>query len=352
MNAPVDLRSDTVSQPTAEMRRAMHDAELGDDYYRDDPTVRRLEDLAAEMLGKEAGLLVLSGTMGNLVSILAQTARGQSVLVEESSHVFLNEAGHLATVGSLTARTIRGERGFMSPAQIETGVFARSVLHPPTRMLCFENTHNVAGGRCVSVLQTQAMCAAAASRGLTTHVDGARLFNAAVALGVTAGELVAKIDSVTFCLTKGLGGPVGSLVVGTRDFVETARHWRQAVGGGMRQAGVFAAAGLVALRTMIDRLAEDHANARRLATILADLDLPIDPADVETNMVFVEIPAALGGAARFVEELRHAGVLVNPPRGGRVRLVTYHGISAADIERAGKAAASAVAALRKAAAKV
>jgi len=348
MNAPVDLRSDTVSRPTAEMLRAMHDAEVGDDYYRDDPTVRRLEELAAEMLGKEAGLLVLSGTMGNLVSILAQTERGQSVLVEETSHVFLNEGGHLAMIGGLTARTIRGDRGFISPAQIEAGVFARSVLHPPTRMLCFENTHNVAGGRCLNVAQTHAMCAAAASRGLATHVDGARVFNAAVALRVAAAELVAEVGSVTFCLTKGLGCPVGSLVAGTRDFVERARHWRQAVGGGMRQAGSFAAAGLVALRTMVDRLAEDHANARRLATILADLGLPIDPADVETNMVFVEIPGTLGGPARFVEELRRAGVVVNPPRGGRVRFVTYHNISAADIERAGKAAASALAALRAA----
>jgi threonine aldolase len=348
MNAPVDLRSDTVSQPTAEMRRAMHDAEVGDDYYRDDPTVRRLEDLAAEMLGKDAGLLVLSGTMGNLVSILAQTARGESVLVEETSHVFLNEGGHLATIGGLTARTIRGERGFMSPAQIEASIFARSVLHPPTRMLCFENTHNVCGGRCVSLAQTHAMCSAAAGRGLATHVDGARVFNAAVALGVTAAELVAEVDSATFCLTKGLGCPVGSLVVGKREFIESARRWRQAVGGGMRQAGAFAAAGLVALRTMVDRLAEDHANARRLATILADLGLPLDPADVETNMVFVEIPTTLGGPARFVEELRRTGVIVNPPRGGRVRLVTYHNISAADIERAGKAAANALAALRTA----
>jgi threonine aldolase len=348
MVAPVDLRSDTVSRPTAAMRRAMYDAELGDDYYRDDPTVRRLEELAAEMLGKEAGLLVLSGTMGNLVSILAQTERGQSVLVEESSHVYINEGGHLAMIGGLTARTIRGERGFMSPAQIHAGIFARSVLHPPTRMLCFENTHNVAGGRCLSLAQTRAMCEAAAGHSLATHVDGARVFNAAVALGVTAAELVADVDSATFCLSKGLGCPVGSLVVGTREFVERARHYRQAVGGGMRQAGVFAAAGIVALRTMINRLADDHANARRLATILAELGLPIDPVDVETNMVFVEVPAGLGGAARFVDELRRAGVIVNPPRRGRVRFVTYHEISAADIERAGKAAATALAALRKA----
>src|SRR5689334_15581387 len=173
----IDLRSDTVSKPTLEMRRAMYDAEVGDDYYRDDFTVRRLEELAAEMLGKEAGLLVLSGTMGNLVSILAQTSRGQSVLVEENSHVFLNEGGHLATIGSLTARTIRGNRGFMSPEQIVAGIFVPSVLHPSTRMLCFENTHNVSGGFCVTVAQTHAMCSTAAAHGLATHVDGARIFN-------------------------------------------------------------------------------------------------------------------------------------------------------------------------------
>jgi threonine aldolase len=288
--------------------------------------------------------------MGNLVSILAQTTRGQSILVEETSHVFLNEGGHLATVGSLTARTIRGERGFMSPERIEAGIFAPSVLHPPTRMLCFENTHNVAGGRCVSVEQTHAMCATATARGLSTHVDGARIFNAAMALGVPAAELVADVDSATFCLTKGLGCPVGSLVVGTRDFIEAARGWRQVVGGGMRQAGIFAAAGLVALRTMIDRLADDHANARRLATILSDLGLPINPDDVETNMVFVEIPAHCGGPKRFVDELRRNGVIVNPPRGGRVRFVTYHEISAEDIEHAGQAAAAALTSLRTASA--
>ena len=234
----IDLRSDTTTQPTEAMRRAMYEAEVGDDYYRDDPTVRRLEELAAAMLGKDAALLVLSGTMGNLVAILAQTGRGQSVIVEESSHVFLNEAGHLAAVGGLTARPVRGERGYLTPAQIEAAVFPDSRLHPPTRMLCFENTHNVAGGRCVSVAQTKAMCATARSHGLATHLDGARLFNAAVALGVPAKTLVTEIDSVSFCLSKGLSCPVGAIVASTKDVIDAARHWRQMVGGGMRQAGL------------------------------------------------------------------------------------------------------------------
>lgn len=335
MERLVDLRSDTVTEPSPEMRRAMHDADVGDDYYHDDPTVRALEERAAELLRKEAAMLVLSGTMGNLVSILAQTHRGDSVVVEETSHVFVNEAGSLATLGGLTPRIIKGRRGLIEPECVQEAVFPQSILHPPTRMLCIENTHNAAGGYCLSVETTKSLCRTAAKLGLSVHLDGARIFNAAVALGVPADELVEDVDSMTFCLSKGLACPVGSIVLGSRDFIASARHWRQMVGGGMRQAGVFAAAGLVALDSMIGRLAEDHANAKRLATILADAGLPVEPGEVETNMAFVEFAEGQTDPAKFVANLKDQGVLINPPKGRRIRFVTHYGISTDDIEFAG-----------------
>lgn len=335
MGRLVDLRSDTVTEPSPEMRRAMHDAEVGDDYYYDDPTVQALEERAAELLRKEAAMLVLSGTMGNLVSILAQTRRGDSVVVEETSHVFVNEAGSLATLGGLTPRTIKGRHGGIEPESVEEAVFPQSILHPPTRMLCIENTQNAAGGYCLSVETTKSLCRTAARLGLSVHLDGARIFNAAVALGVPADELVEDVDSMTFCLSKGLACPVGSIVLGSRDFIAAARHWRQMVGGGMRQAGVFAAAGLVALDSMIGRLAEDHANAKRLATILADAGLPVDPGEVETNMVFVEFAEGPIDLAQLVSELKERGVHISPPKGRRIRFVTHYGISAGDVEFAG-----------------
>jgi threonine aldolase len=310
----------------------MYDAEVGDDYYYDDPTVQALEERAAELLRKEAAMLVLSGTMGNLVSILAQTHRGDSVVVEETSHVFVNEAGSLATLGGLTPRTIKGRHGGI---ELEEAVFPQSILHPPTRMLCIENTQNAAGGYCLSVETTKSLCRTAARLGLSVHLDGARIFNAAVALGVPADELVEDVDSMTFCLSKGLACPVGSIVLGSRDFIAAARHWRQMVGGGMRQAGVFAAAGLVALDSMIGRLAEDHANAKRLATILADAGLPVDPGEVETNMVFVEFAEGPIDLAQLVSELKERGVHISPPKGRRIRFVTHYGISAGDVEFAG-----------------
>lgn len=336
MNRVIDLRSDTVTQPTPQMRRAMADAEVGDNYYGDDPTVKRLEARAAELLGKEAAMLVLSGTMGNLVSILTQVPSGSSIVVEESSHVFVNEGGHLAQVGGITARPVRGDRGFMVPDQIRAAVFPDSILHPPTRMLCLENTQNPSGGRCLSAPAVAALAAEARSLGLLVHVDGARIFNASVALGTPAADLVAPVDTITFCLTKGLGAPVGSVICGDRDVIRAAGRWRQMVGGGMRQAGVFAAAGLVALDTGIERLAEDHANARAFAETLASHGLPIDPRSVETNMLFVEIPEERMPAGDFVATLESLGVRINAPKGRRVRFVLHRDVDRADVVRAGE----------------
>lgn len=326
-----------MTQPTAAMRRAMAEAEVGDDYYRDDPTVRALEEKAASMFGKEAAMLVFSATMANLVSVLSQASRGHSVILEESSHIYNNEGGFLAAFGGITPRTVRGVRGRMTPAQVKAVVFPTAVLHPQTRLLCIENTHNAAGGCCLSLQQVRDLCATAASLGLRVHLDGARIFNAAVSLGVSVKELTAPADSVTVCLTKGLGCPVGALVLGRRDFIEDARRWRQVAGGGMRQAGVFAAAGLVALDTMVDRLAEDHANARRLAALLAEAGLTVDPPpeEVETNIVFAEVPEEAMDAAAFVSELGRKGVVINAPRGRRVRFMTHHDVSSDDVEFAG-----------------
>ena len=339
MRRIINLRSDTVTRPTEAMRRAIADAEVGDDYYRDDPTVLALEAKAAALFERESALLVFSATMANLVSVLSQTRRGQSVILEASSHIFNNEAGFLSAFGSLTPRTVRGTRGRMTPEQVEEAVFPKAVLHPQTSLLCLENTHNAAGGTCLSLEQTEALAAKARSLGLKVHLDGARIFNASVALGVPVAELTAPADSVTVCLTKGLGCPVGALVLGSRALVEEARRWRQVAGGGMRQGGVVAAAGMVALDTMVERLAEDHANARRLAVLLADAGLVLDspPEEVETNILFAEIPDHLGDAGVFVDRLWGEGVVVNPPRKRRIRLITHLDVSAEDVEEAGAA---------------
>jgi threonine aldolase len=318
----------------------MAQAEVGDDYYRDDPTVIALEERAAGLFGKEAAMMVFSATMANVVSVLSHTRRGQSVILEERSHIYNNEGGFLSAFGGLTPRTVRGERGRMTPDQVEAALFPTAVLHPQTALLCLENTHNHAGGTCLSMVQTRALAETARAHGLKIHLDGARIFNSAVAQGISVRELTADVDSVTVCLTKGLGCPVGALVLGSEDFVSSARRWRQATGGGMRQAGVIAAAGMVALETMVDRLAEDHANARRLAALLQEAGLKLDqpPDEVETNIVFAEIPAGLMDADEFVRRWFAEGVLVNPPRHRRIRLITHHDITAADIEAAGAAA--------------
>ena len=333
MLEPVDLRSDTVTQPTEAMRRAMYSADLGDDYYGDDPTVRKLEHRAAEMFRKEAALLVLSGTMGNIVSVLTHTRPGESVIVEERSHIYINEAGQLSFLGGLTTRPVRGDRGRILPSSLREAAFPDSVLHPPTRLLCLENTHNAAGGSCLNSAQTRELAIAAGELKMSVHLDGARIFNASIALGEPVHQLAECIGSVTFCLTKGLCCPAGSLVIGTRDFIAAARRWRQVIGGGMRQAGCFAAAGLVGLDSMVERLAEDHENARRLAAGLASAGIAVERNAVETNMVFANLEESLLDAAAFVNALRCRGILVNPPKAGRARFVTHYGIGRTEVDR-------------------
>lgn len=328
----IDLRSDTITQPTEAMRRAMAQAELGDDYYGEDPTVRRLESMAAEMLDKETGLFVTSGTMGNLVSIMTHAQRGDAIVVEEDSHTYLNENGGIAAIAGLLPRPVRGHRGVMAPEQIEGALLSDEVLHARNRLICVENTHNVAGGTCWTVEQMRAVRTVADEHDMALHVDGARIFNAAVALNIEAAQLAADADSLTFCLSKGLSCPYGSLIVGSKDFIVEARRNRQMVGGGLRQAGVMAAAGVVALETMIDRLAEDHEHARLLAEGLRELGCKLDLASVQTNMVFFQLEPGRLSQDEFVRKLNDAGVRVNRPRGERIRMVTHYGVTRADIQ--------------------
>ena len=331
----IDLRSDTVTRPSPAMRRAMAEASVGDDFYRDDPTVRALEEKAAAVLGKPAGMFLLSGTMGNLVSLLANTHRGDSILVAENSHIYVNEAGNLAVVGGLIPTIVAGPNGLHLPSQVESARRSKGILYAPLSLVCIENTHNAAGGRCLTPQETDAICEVAHANDLKVHLDGARIFNAAIALGVPVARLAENVDSVTFCLSKGLGCPSGALIAGSDAFISRARHWRQMIGGGMRQAGILAAAGLFALDNMTARLAEDHANAQRLAALLQDFGFRLVFQEVPTNMVFVEIPQKIASPEAFVEKLRAESVLVNMPRGRKLRFVTHADVSTADIEEVG-----------------
>ena len=337
----IDLRSDTVTQPTPEMRRAMAEAELGDDVFGDDPTVIALEERAAELTGKEAALFVPSGTMGNLVSQMAHVARGGEIIAETECHIVYDEAaGHAVVVGASVRTVPAAEDGTMEPAAIADAFRDPSDTHEPlTALVCVENTHAHSMGQPLTAAYTASVARVAHAHGVPLHVDGARLFNAAVALGTTARDLLAPADSGTFCLSKGLACPVGSLVVGRRDFVWRARRARKLLGGGMRQVGVLAAAGLIALRDgpagMIERLAEDHTNARRLADRLATMDgiEGLDPARVRTNFVVFRLARA-DRAARvaFLAALADRGVLMVAYPHDQIRAVTHHGVGAADID--------------------
>jgi threonine aldolase len=341
----IDLRSDTVTHPTPEMRRAMAEAELGDDVFGDDPTVIRLEERAAELLGKEAGLFVSSGTQGNLVSQMAHLRRGMELITDADSHIVQHEAGGHAAIVGASARTIPGRRdGTMDPAAIAAAFRDSSDLHNPiTGLVTLENTHLASMGQPLTPEYTAEVADLAHERHVPLHVDGARLFTAAIALGVPASALVRDADSATFCLSKGLACPIGSVVVGGREVIDRARRARKMLGGGMRQVGVIAAPGLIALRDgptgMIERLAEDHANARRLAEALAEMpgvedqqgSGPFDPARVRTNLVIFRVPA--GQRRAFLNALSDDGVLMIPFGPEAIRAVTHYGIEAEEIER-------------------
>ncbi len=339
----IDLRSDTVTQPTEAMRRAMAAAEVGDDVFKEDPTVRRLEEKAARVTGKQEALFVCSGTMANLVCQLCHCGRGDEMILGDQSHVFYYEQGGSAAVGGIHHRTVPNlPDGTMDLEAVAAAVRPDDVHFPRSRLVIVENTHNRCSGMPVDAGYMGRLKELAEKNGLAVHVDGARIFNAAAALETTVEELVRDADSVSFCLSKGLGAPAGSLVCADSDFIAEARRVRKVLGGGMRQTGVLAAAGLVALEEMKDRLAEDHANARRLAEALAKAEgLSVDLERVRTNMVYVNIDPRRGPASRFVELLAKRGVLVFATGAEQIRAVTHHPLTGGDMDRAARAFAAA-----------
>jgi len=333
-NRRVDLRSDTITLPTSSMRQAMATAEVGDDVFGEDPTVRRLEELAAERLGKEAGLFVASGTMANLVSQLTHCGRGDEMVLGDQAHIFYYEQGGSAAVGSIHPHTVPNQPdGKILLEDIEAAIRPDNVHFPRTRLIVLENTHNRCYGSPLDTAYLRSVRQLASRYALKVHVDGARLFNAAAALGVTAAELADPADSVSICLSKGLAAPVGSVVCGTRSFIEKARRARKVLGGGMRQAGVLAAAGIVALTEMTARLPEDHATARRLAEGLAESRaISIDIERVKTNIVFFDSKIDDLPADRLSAVLAAEGIHVLPTGKRRLRAVTHYHITAEDID--------------------
>lgn len=330
----IDFRSDTVTLPTPEMREAMKSAELGDDVFGEDPTVKKLEAMAAEKLGKEAAVLVSSGTQGNLVSVLAHCQRGDEVILGNMAHTFRYEAGSVSSFGGVHVFTVpNDEQGRLDPVAVEEAIRPDDVHFPHTALICMENTHNLCGGAALTPDDIASVSQIAQRHGLPMHLDGARIFNAAVATNTDPKDIAAHFDSVTFCLSKGLSCPVGSVVCGSEEFIQKARRIRKGLGGSMRQAGIIAASGIVALETMIDRMAEDHSNARTLAEGLAEIPgFQIELEKVQSNMVMVEVEKQPPNG--IVEALADRDVKVLDRGGGNLRLVTHYGIEEDDIGRA------------------
>ncbi len=331
-----DFRSDTVTHPTQAMREAMATAEVGDDVYGEDPTVTRLEEKAAAMLGKEAGLLVSSGTMGNLIAVLAVCGRGDEVIMGTAGHTFLHEAGGVSALGGVVIHTIPNqEDGSLSLEDIEKAMRNPGDFHEPiSRMVIVENTQNACGGKALTANYMHSVGLKAKDLGLHFHVDGARIFNAAVALKIPAASLLESADSVTFCLSKGLCAPIGSVLCGNKQFIDRARRLRKMLGGGMRQAGIIAAAGIVALDSMIERLEEDHIRAKRLAEGLAKLPgIQLTKGSPNTNMVFFKLDPSLGiNYGQLIEEMKIRRVLINDTSDGEIRLVTHLDVDDVAIE--------------------
>ena len=332
----VDLRSDTVTKPTPEMREAMAEAQVGDDVYRDDPTVNRLEELAADMLGKEAALFVPSGTMGNLTALLVHCQRGHEVIVGNLSHIYLNEAGGMSALGGIQPCPIQNQSdGTLVLDDILVSIRTEDVHHPITRLVCLENTQNICGGVPLTPAYTRQVGDLAHRNDLLLHIDGARIFNSAAAQNISVKELVEPADSVMFCLSKGLAAPLGSMLVGTKQFIARARHIRKMLGGGMRQVGIVAAAGLISLETMTKRLNDDHARARKLADGLRQVKgLAVDTNSPYTNMVYLNLSEGVSvNAHQITQKMKDVGVLVDPENARRFRLVTHYWIDDTAVEK-------------------
>ncbi|MBW1814266.1 MAG: low-specificity L-threonine aldolase [Deltaproteobacteria bacterium] len=328
----IDLRSDTVTLPTDEMRKAMENAEVGDDVYQEDPTVIRLEKLAAKKVGKEAALFVPSGTMGNLMAILTHCQRGEEVILEAESHIYHYEVGGISAVAGVIPRLIEGDKGILNLQKIKSTLREENIHYPKTTLICLENTHNRAGGTISSPQITEEICQLVHQRNIQVHLDGARIFHAAISLNLEPAVFTKNVDSVMFCLSKGLAAPVGSILAGSRKFIEKARKQRKMLGGGMRQAGILAAAGIVALEKMIERLEEDHKNARILGEGLAGIGgIEVDLNTVQTNMVCFDLQKSGMNTYQFLPKLAEHNILGSPRPLPKVRLVTHYGISEDDI---------------------
>jgi threonine aldolase len=330
----VDLRSDTVTKPSSGMRKAMAEAEVGDDVYHEDPSVNRLEEMVAALYGKEAALYVASGTMANQLAIRAQTHHGDEIIMERTSHPFNSEAGALAALAGVQVNLIDGKRGLMEVEQIKAVVRTPNVHHAPTALICLENTHNRGGGSIWSLDKIRAIRELARSVEVPMHLDGARLMNACVATGLTPKDYAQYFDSCTLCLSKGLGAPVGSLVIGSKDFIARAHRFRKQFGGGMRQAGILAAAGIYALEHNVERLAEDHLNAKRLAQGIAEIDgLDIDVNAVETNILFFHVRKPGLTVPMLLDRMKAEGVLIGGTGPHTIRAVSHLDVSKDGIDR-------------------
>ena len=332
----IDLRSDTVTKPTPEMRLAMAEAEVGDDVYGDDPTVNRLQEIAAELMGKEDALFVPSGTMGNLLALLVHCQRGDEVIVGNQSHIYLNEAGGMSALGGIQPCPIQNQPdGTLALDDILASIRTEDVHHPITRLVCLENTQNICGGVPLTPAYTRQVAVLARQNKLHLHIDGARIFNAAVAQNVAVKDLVGPADSVMFCLSKGLAAPVGSMLVGSRKFIRRARHIRKMLGGGMRQVGIVAAAGIISLEKMVHRLADDHVRAKKLADGLRQVrGLLVDKDSPYTNMVYLNLADDITIDSKQVgEKMMELGLLVDAENARRFRLVTHYWIDDTAVEK-------------------
>ena len=332
----IDLRSDTVTKPTEAMRQAMAKAEVGDDVYREDPTINQLEEQAAERFGKEAALFVPSGTMGNLLAVLTHADRGQEILLGDNSHIFYYEVAGAAATGGVAYHILPNDSaGMIDPAAVEKAFRPQDIHFPQIALLCLENTHNRSGGTVLSKAQLDSLSAVAHAHNVPVHLDGARIFNAATFLDILVSELTASMDTVMFCLSKGLAAPVGSVLVGSKDFIERARKYRKMLGGGLRQAGVLAAAGLIALNEMTERLSEDHYNARRFAESLALVDgFDVDMSTVQTNIIVADLNEKTRPAQEWVALLGQNGVRLGAIGPSRLRFVFHNDITRQDVEAA------------------
>jgi len=340
-NIKIDLLSDTVTLPTKKMREAMKNAEVGDDVYQEDPTVNRLEELAAKKVGKEAAMFVPSGTMGNLIAVLTHCKRGEEVILESRSHIYNFEVGGISSLGGVVTKTVDGDKGILNVDKIKREIRQEDIHEVKTTLICLENTHNRAGGTVTPLKTTEEICQLAHQHHIFVHLDGARIFNAAIVLNVEPAVLTKDVDSVMFCLSKGLSAPVGSILSGSTEFIQKARKNRKMLGGGMRQAGILAAAGIIALEEMVERLDEDHKNARILAEGLNEIEgIKVDLETVQTNMVYFDVEKLVKELSintdqfleRLVDEYGIRGDVETPIQNPtEIRVVTHRGISEEDI---------------------